>query len=386
MKKRRILEVNKLYAPHIGGIETVVRQRTQYLAARPDTEVHVLVCQPKGKAETESLDGAELIRCGSLGTWLSCPVSPGFLRAFRKQAAWADIIDLHMPFPPADLALLLSGFTGSVVLNWHSDILRQKALLPLYEPILHRLLQRADLILAATPGHVESSSYLPEFRGKCRILPYPLDVSLYRDKPARPVLHPRNPAAVKLLFTGRLVYYKGVEYLIEAMRRVEGCELFLCGTGPLEPALRRMAEQLPVQFLGSLDSETLRDALADCDIFVLPSVQPTEAFGIVQQEAMASAKPVINTALPGGVPYVSIHGETGLTVPPCSADALADAILQLAADPVLRRRFGENGRRRVQEVYAPDQLYPALWEHLKGAHRCRYTCRRRPRSAPAPAQ
>ena len=364
MRKLRILEVNKLYAPHIGGIETVVRQRTQYLASRPDTEVRVLVCQPKGAWETERLDGAEILRCGSLGMLCSCPVSPGFFRVFVQQAAWADVIDIHTPFPPADLACLLSGFRGKVVVNWHSDVLRQRALLPLYRPIMRRFLGRADVILAATQGHVDSSDYLPAFREKCHILPYPLDADAYPDKPARTVLHPRNPHSVKLLFVGRLVYYKGVECLIEAMRQVEGCELFLCGTGALEDRLRRMAEGLPVHFLGQPDSPTLRDAYADCDMFVLPSVQRTEAFGIVQQEAMACGKPVINTALPGGVPYVSIHGETGLTVPPGDADALAKAIRLLAADPALRRRFGENGRRRVREEYAPARIYPALFRLL----------------------
>ena len=366
MRKLHILEVNKFYAPHIGGIETVVRQRTQYLASRPDAEVHVLVCQPKGAGESELLDGAEIIRCGSIGTWCSCPVAPGFFRAFRQQTTWADVIDIHMPFPPADLACMLSGFGGRVVLNWHSDVLRQKRLLRLYEPVLDRLLQRADVILAATPGHVESSAYLPEFREKCRILPYPLAAGDYPDKPGRSVLQPENPASIRLLFAGRLVYYKGVEYLIEAMRQVQGCELFICGTGPLEPALRQSAAGLPVHFLGSPDGETFRDALAGCDILVLPSVRRAEAFGIVQQEAMACGKPVINTALPGGVPYVSVHGETGLTVPPGSAEALAEAIGQLAGDPALRRRFGENGRRRVREVYAPERIYPELWELLRG--------------------
>ncbi|MCR4646192.1 MAG: glycosyltransferase [Oscillospiraceae bacterium] len=365
MRKRRILEVNKLYAPHIGGIETVVRQRTRYLAARPDTEVHVLVCQPKGAGETERLDGAEVIRCGSLGTWCSCPVSAAFFSAFWREAAWADVMDIHMPFPPADLALLLSQFPGRVVVNWHSDVLRQKALLPLYRPVLHRMLQRADVILAATQGHVDSSDFLPAFREKCRILPYPLDADAYPQKPARPVLHPRNPYSVKLLFVGRLVYYKGVECLLEAMRQVQGCELFLCGTGMLEEKLRHQAAGLPVQFLGSLSSAELRDAFADCDMFILPSTERTEAFGIVQQEAMACGKPVINTALPGGVPYVSIHGQTGLTVPPGDADALAKAIRRLAADTALRRRFGENGRLRVREQYAPERIYPALFRILR---------------------
>lgn len=365
-RKCRILEVNKFYAPHIGGIETIVRQRVQYLAAQPDNEVHVLVCQEQGEGDTSRIDGAEVIRCGSLGTWRSCPVSGEFFRRFREQAKWADVVEIHTPFPPADLACLLSGSGCRVVVSWHSDVIRQRLLLPAYKPILRRFLQRADVILTATQGHIDGSAFLLEFREKCRVLPYPLDASVYRQTPKRPILHTASPYSLKVLYVGRLVWYKGVTHLIRAFRQVQGCELFLCGTGPLEDMLRREAEGLPVHFLGRLTGSELRDAYADCDLFVLPSSERAEAFGIVQQEAMASGKPVINTALPTGVPFVSIHGETGLTVRPRAADALAAAISRLADDPALRRRFGENGRRRVQSAYNPARIMQEYEMLLKG--------------------
>ena len=74
-RKLRILEVNKFYAPHIGGIETLIEQRAKHFAKRDDVEVKVLVCQEKGKGTTEMRDGVEVIRCGSLGTYFSCPLS-----------------------------------------------------------------------------------------------------------------------------------------------------------------------------------------------------------------------------------------------------------------------------------------------------------------------
>ncbi len=352
-RKLRILEVNKFYFPHIGGIETVIEQRAAYFSGLADVEAKVLVCQEKGKGCTETIDGTEITRAGSLGTYFSCPLSFEFLWKFRKMAKWADVIEFHTPFPLGDLALLLSGYRGRVVIAWHSDVIKQKKLLRFYKPILHRFLKRADAIITATQGHIDSSSFLPEFREKCHIIPYGLDEKPYRSAEVFPILTRQcgNFGFVKFLFVGRLVYYKGVDVLLDAFRKVRGCELFICGTGPLEEELKAKAADLPVHFLGRLTDEELKSAFADCDVFVLPSVENSEAFGIVQQEAMVYGKPVINTSIPTGVPYVSIHGETGLTVPPRDVDALAQAITTLAKDVPLRRKYGVNARKRVLTEY-----------------------------------
>ncbi len=365
-EKLRILEVNKFYHPHIGGIETLIRQRAEIFSKYPDAEVKVLVCQEKGKGCTETIDGVEITRAGSIGTYFSCPISFEFLRKFRKMAKWADVVEFHTPFPLGDLACLLSGCKCRVVIAWHSDVIKQKKLLTFYKPLLRRFLKRADAIIAATPGHVDSSSFLPEFREKCRIIPYALDSKPYDAAEKLPILSQQcsDPASVKLFFAGRLVYYKGVDVLLEAFRQVHGCELFLCGTGVLEEELKAKAAGLPVHFLGRLSDAQLKAAFADCDVFVFPSVENSEAFGIVQQEAMVYGKPVINTSLPTGVPYVSVHGQTGLTVPPKDVKALAQAMQTLADDAQLRRKYGENARRKVIEEYDCPKIMRRIYEVL----------------------
>ncbi len=368
-KKLRILMVNKSYYPHIGGIESLVRTYSRELQKRPDAEVQVLVCQDRGKTAHEVIEGVPVTRVGSVGTYFSCPLSFSFFRYFRKMAKQADAVMFHMPFPLGDLACLLSGFQGKVVLAWHSDVVKQKKLLMVYKPILKRFLRRADRIITATQGHIDSSAFLPEYREKCTVIPYGLDAEKYLTAKRIPVLTERlyDKSAVKVLFVGRLVYYKGVEVLLRAFASVTRCELFLVGTGALEESLKEQAKTLSqkVHFLGALPEEELKAAFADCDLFVLPSVANSEAFGIVQMEAMVYGKPVINTSLPTGVPFVSLHEKTGLTVPPGDADALAQAIQHLADNPELRQQYGRAAAKRAAEDFSEEAVLEKIYQALK---------------------
>lgn len=370
-RKLRILEVNKAYFPHIGGIETLVQQYSQELGEIDSVSVKTLVCRDgRGGTIREKLNGVDLTRAGSLGTYFSCPLSLSFIRLFRKMAKKADVVHIHVPFPLADAALLLSGYKGRVVVSWHSDVVNQKKLLLFYKPFMRYLLKRADCIITATQGHIDGSDYLPEFREKCRVVPYGITPQDYLRIERKPVLTERlnDKKAVKVFFTGRLVYYKGVDVLLKAFRRVKGCELFLAGTGVLENQLKEYVRAKgisdKVHFLGFLPDEELKQAFADCDIFVLPSTVKSEAFGIVQLEAMVYGKPVINTNLASGVPYVSIDGESGITVPPCDEKALAAAMNTLAQDEKLREKYGRSAAERVQEQFSEENVIRKLYKVL----------------------
>lgn len=370
MKRFEILEVNKAYYPHVGGIESLVRQYSEELG-QLGAEVRTLVCRDgRGKTMHERINGVEVTRAGSLGTYFSCPLSFSFMLLFRKMAKTADAVHINVPFPLADAALLLSGYKGKVAVSWHSDIVKQKKLMLFYRPFMMYLLKRADIIFVATEGHIDSSDVLPQFREKCRLLPYGITPGDYLSIERRPVLTERlrDKNAVKVFFTGRLVYYKGVDVLLRAFRMVRDCELFIAGTGQLEESLKKYARthglSEKVHFLGFLPDDELKQAYADCDIFVLPSVAKSEAFGIVQLEAMIYGKPVINTRLPSGVPFVSVHGETGITVPPSSPKALAAAINKLAAEPTLREKLGKNATVRVRRHFSEKEIIGSLYEAL----------------------
>ncbi len=359
MKKQNVLQVNKLYYPFTGGVERVVQELAEGLKDR--VNMRVLVCSEDRTDKTETVGGVKVHRSGSFFMLGNLPLSVKFIRDFRRVSKNYDIIQFHMPFPIGDLAELLSGYQGKVVVWWHSDVVRQKKMMLLYKPIMERFLKRADVIITATQGHIDGSAYLKPYAGKCRVIPYGVDPELEKRADAwlaqRPLkMFPqKEKRPVRFLFVGRLIYYKGCKVLLEAFRRVKNAELTLVGDGVMTDELKAMAESFHltdrVHFLGAAEKEELYRQFEDCDVFVLPSIARSEAFGLVQIEAMSYAKPVINTNLKSGVPYVSVHGKTGLTVEPENVQELADAMNWMVKHPKEREEMGARAKQRVKEEY-----------------------------------
>jgi rhamnosyl/mannosyltransferase len=296
------------------------------------------------------------------------PISFDFFRKFKNMSKWADIVQFHEPFPLGSLALLFSGYKGKVVVWWHSDIVRQKRLGKLLYPVITWVLRQADVIIVATEGHIRSSPVLSRFTYKCKVIPYGLNFSKYSEPQRKNFLKEKlsNPVHKRLLFVGRLVYYKGVDTLISAVESISGVELFIIGCGPLENKMKLLVFEKKLQkkihFLGLLPRDELLAAYYDCDLFVFPSNANSEAFGIVQLEAMAYGKPIINTDLPTGVPYVSLHGATGLTVGVGNVTELAEAITQLTQNEALCQRYGKAAQDRVWEHFGIDSMLNSVYD------------------------
>lgn len=382
MGQMKILQTNKLYYPVTGGIERVVQQLAEGLSDRTSTTV--LVCRKKGKTIREEVNGVPVLRCKTLINVSSLPISLSYLHCFRKEAKKNDIVHIHMPFPLGDLACLLSGYKGKVVLWWHSDVVRQERMMVLYRPLMNWLLRRADAIVVATEGHINGSKYLTPYADKCKIIPYGVDARIKQkadtfleQKTEEKLEQTKRP--VRFLFVGRLVYYKGVRNLLEAWYRLVSQEpqlkermvLDIVGSGPLEEALHKYVADKGLQhqvfFHTHVSDEQLMEFYKNCDVFVLPSQQRSEAFGLVQIEAMAFGKPVINTNLPSGVPYVSQNGVTGLTVEPSDPEELAQALKKLTIDDECRTRMGQAARQRVESEYTMENMLEktyALYENL----------------------
>lgn len=365
MKKIKILQINKLYYPDIGGIERTVQHIAEGLKEK--VEMSVLVCQPKGLGVMEQINEIPVQRCGSFGTLFSMPISLSFLWQLRRKSKGQDILQFHAPFPLGDLACLLSGYRGKVVLYWHSDVVKQKKLMILYRPIMERFLKRTDAIIVGADGVIKGSSYLEPYQDKCVTIPFAVNQKIEQmGKKYMEQAQPNMEKYARFLFVGRLVYYKGVNVLIEAFAGVENAELTIIGCGDMEKDLKAYINEHGmsdrVHFLGKVEEDRLYHEFSECDVFVLPSIAKSEAFGLVQLEAMAFGKPVINTNLPSGVPEVSINGITGLTVEPGNKRELGDAMRWFVEHPSERHEMGNAARKRLDSNYTLDVMMNRMME------------------------
>jgi rhamnosyl/mannosyltransferase len=242
--------------------------------------------------------------------------------------------------------------THRLVVTHHSDTIRQARLRKVFEPVFARVMTRADLIITTSNRYLQTSAELAPYRDKAVVVPYGIDTRAFENVTESETKALREKYGAPLVLSvGRLIYYKGFDVLLEAMRRIDA-KAIIIGSGPLRSQLEEQSRERGldgrVRFLGDIHNDRLAPFFAAADVFVLPSVARSEAFGIVQIEAMAAGVPVINTMLDSGVPEVSIDGVTGLTVPPGDPSALALAIQRMLADRGLRNSFSTAGRARAR--------------------------------------
>ncbi|MCB5204835.1 glycosyltransferase [Neorhizobium sp. T786] len=299
--------------------------------------------------------------------------STGFSRAvfsrFKQLSREADIVHFHFPWPMMDVVHFVTSNRKPAIVTYHSDIVKQKALLRLYEPLMFRFLGDMDSIVATSPNYLQSSPVLQKFRSKVEVIPLGLDEASYA-----PVEHSmREKWRAKLpprffLFVGVLRYYKGIHILMDAAEK-NGIEIVMIGDGDAgnfqQEAQSRGINNM--HFLGSLPDED-KMAILDLSIgLVFPSHLRSEAFGLSLVEAAMRGKPMISCEIGTGTSYVNLHGSTGLVIPPNDKDALAAAMLRLMDDDALAQEFGRNARQRYVENFTAQRMadsYASLYRRI----------------------
>jgi lipopolysaccharide/colanic/teichoic acid biosynthesis glycosyltransferase len=355
----RITHLGKFYPPVPGGMERVLQSLCEGERER-GVDSRALVVATSGSTVSETLNGVPVTRAASWFRVGSVWIAPALIALLRRVDT--DILVLHEPNPMALLAFALVRPRHRLAVWYHSEVLRPRWRYKLfYEPFLKPPFRRASRIVVSSPALPQHAEALREYAGRCEVIPFGLDVH----RTAAPERHPAV-AAVRAqwggpiaLFVGRLVPYKGVEFLLRSLPEAEVAAVIV-GDGPLRSSLEALSKSLGVEsrtfFQGAADDEAVAAWYGACDMFVLPSVTRAEAFGLVQLEAMARGKPVICTRLPTGVPWVNVDGITGLTVPPGDSRALSAALQRLAGDATLRRRMGEAARERFDTEFTRDTM------------------------------
>jgi len=363
----RVLHFGKFAFERAGGIERHVEVLAHAQAAQ-GADVTILAYTLDANAKPRRVDGVQIEPIFVRVRFSSQPLALGLILRARQLAKEKpfDVVHQHWPDPFTHITASLMPGRPALVVSWHSDIVKQRVLGPVYRTLAPLFLRKPDAVIGATKTHM-ASAQIDIFADTAHrhVIPYGIDPVPFELTPAIS----ESVAALRARYTGRPivfalgrhVYYKGFDVLIRAMARVPAV-LLLGGSGPLTPDLKQLAERLAAEsagqvvFVDSIPEDQLPVYYHACDIFCLPSVATTEAFGIVQTEAMLCGKPIVNTNLGTGVNEVAHQGVCALTVPPGDDGALSQALNALIESPEYAKSLGEAGRKRALEQYNVEQM------------------------------
>ena len=175
----KILHINKLYSPWIGGVEKTVQQIAEGLNKKNDLDVEVLCCQPKGKRKIEKVRKIKVWRASSFGIFWGLPISFDFFRLFKNLSKEVDVIDFHHPFPLGDLAFFLFKPKAKIIVHYHSDIVRQKIFKFFFNPLISYTLKKAKKVIVSNPNLVKNSPYLKRIKEKCEVIPFGVNLKKF---------------------------------------------------------------------------------------------------------------------------------------------------------------------------------------------------------------
>jgi rhamnosyl/mannosyltransferase len=245
-----------------------------------------------------------------------------------------------------------------LVVHWHSDIIDQKRLYQFYAPIERKLLKRADAIIATSEIYFKHSLPLQQNASKVFVVSNMVDTNkleLHKEDSALISKIKKTYLSSKLiLFIGRMVPYKGLEYLIEAADYFHGdYKVLLIGNGPLEIQLKQKAQHNQnIVFLGRVSNSELRAYLHSADIFAFPSITKNEAFGIALAEALYCGLPAVCFNIEGsGVAWVNQNNQTGFVVENHNAKRFAEAMNVLIVEDSLKNKMAEQAKLWAREHF-----------------------------------
>ncbi len=367
----RIVQVTPVYPPYAGGIGGVAYEYTERLRAR-GFDVHVTT--PAYRTSNRMNDPDYVHRMAPIVEWGNA----AFIPRLRKLLSDYDVIHLHYPFFGGAEVVAFDQLISSktpLVVSYHMDLVasgfkaiffaaHRRALMP-------AIMRRADRILVSSMDYAETSD-IKLLLDDMRVVEMPFGVDLNRFKPGYApeirALHNIPEGSPVILFVGGLDkahYFKGISVLLDTLEKLEETpwHALIVGDGDMRQSYEAMTRVTPVasriHFAGKVAWKDLPQYYQAANVHVLPSIDRSEAFGIVTLEAAASGVPSVVSNLPG-VRTVVKDGTTGFHVPVRDADALAKILEDILTHPTAAERMGEQARRRMELEYNWPQLIDRL--------------------------
>jgi len=369
-KQMRVLHFYKTYYPDSwGGVEQAIRQLCVGTGRLGVTNEVLTLTRQGGPARLE-FECHVVHRVPQDIEIASNAMSVAAVRKLAELAREADVVHYHFPWPFGDLAHFLARVKKPSVVTYHSDIVRQKTLLKLYSPLMHRFLGNVDAIVATSPNYFASSDVLRRYGDKVRAIPFGLDKTTYPQPTPERLAHWRAAVGERFfLFVGVLRYYKGLHILLDAMAQLD-YPVVIVGAGPIENELKEHARRLGlthVLFVGAVDELDKVALLTLCYALAFPSHLRSEAFGISLLEGAMFGKPMISSEIGTGTTYINIDGDTGLVVPPGDPAAFGAAMRTLWENPDMAAAMGRRAGERYSELFTAEKMagdYLALYREV----------------------
>lgn len=365
----RVLHVYKTYFPDTwGGLEQAILQICRSTAALGAENTIFTLSHDPSAGHIERAE-ADVYRYPISADFASCPVSARAFLAFRRHVAKTDVVHYHFPWPFADILDMLRPRHIPAVITYHSDIVRQRALLRFYRPLMRYFLGAAEKVVATSANYLRSSEELQRLKCRVEVIPFGLDEASYPGADPARLDHWRAVYGDRFfLFIGVLRYYKGLHILLNAARGA-GYKILIIGAGPTERELKGLAAELAldnVEFLGFLPETDKVALLKLCRGVVFPSHLRSEAFGISLLEAAMFGKPMVSSEIGTGTSFVNIDGVTGIVAPPNDPASLREAMDRIQADDVLAEDMGRAARLRYERLFTAEKMGRRYLELYKG--------------------
>jgi len=366
---KKILHVSKYFYPYYGGIEDAARTIVDEL--RPYFEQKI-ICFNHEKGTIYNINGVDVLRMGTTCTVASQPISIKYRRELQKMIDTfkPDYIHLHLPNPLIAFYILTINLHGAkLISHWHADILGQRYFYALFKPFEKKILEKSNKIIATSEVYMNHSIPLKNFLYKTVILPNTVNekkLKLYdgEKEEIEKIKEKFNHKKI-VLFVGRHVFYKGIDYLIEAEKQLkEDCVILIAGTGQDSFKLREKVGDNPrIKFVGRLSNNELKYYLYASDVFAFPSHNRSEAFGVALAEALYCGLPAVSFNIEGsGALWVNKNNYTGLVVENENVTDFAMAISKILSSDKLRAEMSKNAIEWVKLNFLKDQITPIIDE------------------------
>ncbi|QMV12969.1 glycosyltransferase [Vibrio spartinae] len=362
MSHIKVLHVYRTFFPDPpGGLQEAIRQIC--INTRPYSVISkVFTLSPDPNPESILFDDIEVIRAKSYMAPASCDISGiDGIRKFKELSDWADIINYHFPWPFGDFLNCFAPKNKIKVITYHSDIVRQKYILHLYQPLMSKMLREMDKVIVTSDNYARTSKTIINYVNEEQLSVIPLgikDLSIgYNSSLKNSTLEKFGLYNTEyVLYLGVLRYYKGLDVVIDAAKKTDKI-IVIAGSGPEEERLKTKARGIKnIIFTGRVTEQQKLDLIANCKLMVLASHLRSEAFGMVLVEGLMFAKPLISCEIGTGTSYVNVDGLTGEVILPNDCQALATAIDKISNDKDLYNKYSSNARARYMDIFSDVSL------------------------------